>query len=164
MFLAFPGPAASLPTQALDDVSPRRPLRGGIVLNERGEEVTHWPDDRPLPDRWSISRRLVAMDADVTFAPSTGMDVESAFECLPRGLQRRRHQIEVDLAYSTDPFERAQAMRLTEVLCRELQNLGDLAAAGMFLGTLARLMRRPCRQRASRRETIWRATATAPGG
>ena len=41
-----------------------------------------------------------------------------------------RHQIEVDLAYSTDPFERAQAMRLTEVLCRELQNLGDLAAAG----------------------------------
>ena len=54
----------------------------------------------------------------------------SAFACLPRGLQRRRHMVEVDLAHSSDNFTRAQAMRLTEVLCREIQNLGDLAAAG----------------------------------
>ena len=131
MFTSFPGPDApsSQPTQALDDVSPRRRI-GGVVLNEHGEVVPHWPDDRPLPDRWSISRRLVAMDADVTFAPSTGMDVESAFECLPRGLQRRRHMVETDLTNSNDHFTRAQAMTLCEVLAREIQNVGDLAAAG----------------------------------
>ena len=47
------------------------------------------------------------------------------------------HQVEVDLAHASDAFERGQALRLCEMLFRELLNIGDLAAAGAFLGILA---------------------------
>jgi hypothetical protein len=128
MFTSFPGPASrpSPSTIAFDGPRPGP----GILRDALGNIVDDRPDDQPIPHGWMISRRLTALDADVTFGPSTGMDVESAFECLPRGLQRRRHMVEVDLAHSSDNFTRAQAMRLCEVLVREIQSLGDLAAAG----------------------------------
>ena len=45
-----------------------------------------------------------------------------------------------------------------EVLCsRASEPRRSRGRRSLFLGTLARLMRRPCRRRASRRETIWRA-------
>ena len=65
VFTSFPdfpgGPRSSPPMQALDDDSHRRRRTAGVVLNERGEPVLHWPD--VIPDGWSVSRRITAMDA-----------------------------------------------------------------------------------------------------
>ena len=54
MITSFPdGPrSSSPPMQAVDDVSHRRRRMGGVVLNERGEPVLHWPD--VIPDGWSV--------------------------------------------------------------------------------------------------------------
>ena len=52
------------------------------------------------------------------------------FLTLPRGIQRRRHQIEVDILSASDAFERGEALRLAEVTFRELLNIADLAEKG----------------------------------
>ena len=135
MFTSFPdGPrSSSPPVQAVDD-SHRRRRMGSVVLNERGEEVLHWPD--VIPDGWSISRRIVAMDGAGVIDSAAGaagdaaMNLEDVFEALPRGIQRRRHMVEVDISNAADAFERGQALRLAETLIRECLNIADMADEG----------------------------------
>jgi hypothetical protein len=119
--------------QAVDD-SHRRRRMGSVVLNTFGEEVPNPPD--VIPDGWSISRRIVAMDgagmtdSAVGAAGGAAMNLEDVFEALPRGLQRKRIQVEVDIANASDAFERGQALRLAETLIRECQNIADMADQG----------------------------------
>src|SRR5215218_7543138 len=119
--------------QAVDD-SHRRRRMGSVVLNERGEEVLHWPD--VIPDGWSISRRIVAMDGAGMLDSAAGaaggaaLNLEDVFEALPRGLQRKRMQVEVDITNAADAFQRGQALRLAEVLIRECLNIADMADQG----------------------------------
>ena len=135
MLTSFPdGPRSSAPpVQAVDD-SHRRRRMGSVVLNERGQEVLHWPD--VIPDGWSVSRRIVAMDgagmldSAVGAAGGAAMNLEDVFEALPRGLQRKRMQVEVDIANASDAFERVAALRLAETLIRECQNIADMADEG----------------------------------
>ena len=71
MFTSFPGPdVPASPSAVAFDVNPRRRRMGGVVLNEHGEVVPNPPD--VIPSGWSVSTRIVAKDADVTFAPSAG--------------------------------------------------------------------------------------------
>jgi hypothetical protein len=120
--------------QTLDDDSHRRRRTTGVVLNERGEPVLHWPD--VLPDGWSVSRRITAMDAAGVLDSAAGaaggaaMNLEDVFLALPRGLQRRRIQVEVDISNAADAFQRGQALRLAETLIRECQNIADMADQG----------------------------------
>src|SRR5829696_6594404 len=55
------------------------------------------------------------------------LNLEDVFEALPRGIQRRRHQVETDIVHASDAFERGAALRLCEVTIRELLNIADLA-------------------------------------
>ena len=139
MFTSFPdfpgGPrSSSPPVQAIDDDSHRRRRTAGIVLNERGEPVLHWPD--VIPDGWSVCRRITAMDAAGMLDSAAGaaggaaMNLEDVFEALPRGLQRKRMQVEVDISNAADAFQRGQALRLAETLIRECLNIADMADQG----------------------------------
>jgi hypothetical protein len=102
-----------------------------VLRNERGEVVDSWPDDKPVPHGWMISRRLTALDSAAgVVSGGAALSVEDVFEALPRGLQRRRFQVETDLSRPGDAFERSQALRLAEVLVRELLNIADLAEQG----------------------------------
>ena len=93
MITSFPdfpgGPRSSPPMQALDDDSHRRRRTAGVVLNERGEPVLHWPD--VIPDGWSVSRRITAMDAAGVLDSAAGaaggaaLNLEDVFLALPRG-------------------------------------------------------------------------------
>jgi len=107
------------------------PLPGrGVLRNERGEVVDGWPDDKPLPHGWMVSRRLTALDSAAGAAGGAAMNLENVFEALPRGLQRKRIQIDVDIANASDAFERGAALRLAEVLVRECLNIADMADQG----------------------------------
>ena len=96
---------------------------------QHGRVVDDWPDGEPVPHGWSISRRLTALDSAAgVVSGGAALSTEEVFECLPRGLQRRRFQVETDLSRpGGDAFERGQALRLAEVLVRELLNIADLA-------------------------------------
>ena len=136
MITSFPDfpRSSSPPMQTRDDDSHRRRRTAGIVLNERGEPVLHWPD--VIPDGWSVSRRIVAMDAAGMLDSAAGaaggaaMNLEDVFEALPRGLQRKRMQVEVDISNAADAFQRGQALRLAETLIRECLNIADMADEG----------------------------------
>ena len=116
MITSFPdfpgGPRSSSPMQTLDDDSHRRRRTAGIVLNERGEPVLHWPD--VIPDGWSVSRRITAMDAAGMLDSAAGaaggaaMNLEDVFRGVAARLQREAHQVEVDIANASDAFERGR--------------------------------------------------------
>ncbi len=131
MFLAFPGPVARSSPSVADGYLRPGP---GVLRNDRGQVIDDWPDDKPIPHGWSISRRLTALDSAAgVVAGGAAMSTEEVFECLPRGLQRKRHQVETDLSRPSDPFERGQALRLAEVLVRECLNIADLAEQGAHI-------------------------------
>jgi hypothetical protein len=134
VFTSFPdGPRSSSPSAvAFDDVNPRRRRRGGIVLNEHGEVVPNPPDE--IPSGWTVTTRIVAKDsagmldsAAGVVAGGAALSLADVFEALPRGLQRRRFQVETDIVHASDAFERGAALRLCEVTIRECLNIADLA-------------------------------------
>ena len=93
VFTSFPdGPRSSSPSAVVFDDS-HRPGHGVQRMNERGEIVAAWPDE-PIPDGWSVSRRLTAMDGRGArqcgrCAGGAAMNLEDVFEALPRGIQSR---------------------------------------------------------------------------
>ena len=129
MITSFPsGPASrSLPSVADGYLRPGP----GVLKDQHGRVVDDWPYGEPVPHGWSISRRLTALDSAAgVVSGGAALSTEEVFECLPRGLQRRRFQVETDLSRPGDAFERRQALRLAETLVRELLNIADIAEQG----------------------------------
>ena len=120
-------PRSSSPSAVFDG----HPLPGrGVLRDQNGNVVDDWPDDKPIPHGWMVSRRLTAMDSAAGVLGGAALNLEDVFLALPRGIQRRRHQIEVDILSASDAFERGAALRLAEVTIRELLNIADLAEKG----------------------------------
>ena len=128
MFTSFLGPVRSSPPVADSFLRPGP----GVLKDEHGRVVDDWPDGRAGPAWLGVSRRLTALDSAAgVVSGGAALSTEEVFECLPRGLQRRRFQVETDLSRpGGDAFERGQALRLAEMLVRELLNIADLAEQG----------------------------------
>ncbi len=136
MFTSFPDfpRSSSPPVQAVDD-SHRRRRTAGIVLNERGEPVLHWPD--VIPDGWSVSRRITAMDAAGMLDSAAGGSGRRS--AVPRGCfsgaaegsaARSATWSRPTLRMPPTLSARGQALRLCEVTIRECLNIADLAEKG----------------------------------
>ena len=125
MITSFPsGPPASV----LDSLRPGP----GMLLDENGAVVHDWPEGRPVPDGWRVSRRLTMVDSaagisDADAAAAAPLSIDEAFSILPRRFMTGRWRLEGELnGESTgDDFTKVQSLNYLRQLCAELEGIAD---------------------------------------